>query len=266
MFSNSIFLYVNISRVIKYLIMKKIFFLALVCALFLMSCASRKDLVYLQASETTAIYNSVNASSKLSIGDIISISVSADDVRATEPFNPTSVYSAGNSLPKYTLDNDGFISFPKIGRIYLLNKTRVEAAAVIKSELEKYIINPIIDIVLVNANITVLGEVKSPGAYPILKDKITIFEGLGLAGDLTINGIRNNVLVLREKNGIREEIRIDLTSKESFNSPGYYLSQNDVVYVEPNKARMQSAKYTQNTSVFVSVASLIIGLTTLIIK
>src|SRR5690606_26423973 len=102
--------------------------------------------------------------------------------------------------------------------------------------------------------VTVLGEVRSPGSFTIKNDRITVLEALGMAGDLTINGVRKNVLVVREQNGQKTEYRIDLTARESLNSPAYYLAQNDVVYVEPNGAKIQSSKYTQNNSLFISIA------------
>src|SRR5690606_37702142 len=112
----------------------------------------------------------------------------------------------------------------------------------------------------------ILGEVKNPGTFPINNDRISILEALGLAGDLTINGVRKNVLVIRERDGIKQEYRLDLTSREALNSEVFYLSQNDVVYVEPNKAKVQFSKYTQNTPVFVSIASLIITTITLLTR
>ncbi len=229
------------------------------------SCASRKDLVYFQPDSTELNTSYELNAPKLQPGDILAISVTADDIRATEPFNQLSPYSNSGTLqnsnpfiPTYALDVNGNIDFPKLGKVKLGGKTRTQAMDYLKSEVSKYINNPGISMEVRNFRITVLGEVKVPGSFPINNDRITILEALGLAGDLTINGVRNNVMVIREQNGKKEEYRVDLTKRDALNSPVYYLAQNDVVYVEPNGAKIQSSKYTQNTSIFVSVASVII--------
>ncbi len=230
------------------------------------SCASRKDLVYFQPDSTLLNTSYELNAPKLQPGDILAISVTSDDVRASQPFNQISPYqgvsgtiqSTNPFIPTYAIDINGEIDYPKLGKIKLAGKTRTEAMDFLRKEVSRYIVNPGISMEVRNFRITVLGEVKSPGTYPISNDRITVLEALGLAGDLTINGVRSNVLVIREQNGKKEEYRIDLTNREVLNSPVYYLAQNDVIYVEPNGARIQSSKYTQNTSIFVSVASVVI--------
>lgn len=242
----------------------KIFLYFIIAMSFLTSCASKKDLVYFQADsvELNSSYE-LNAP-KLQPGDILAISITADDVRATAPFNQVSPYQGGTLqntnpfIPTYTIDTNGEIDFPKIGKIMLAGKTRIQAMDALKRSVAEYIVNPGVSMEIRNFKITVLGEVKSPGTFTINNDRITLLEALGLAGDLTINGVRNNVLVIREQNGVKSEHRVDLTKRESLNSSVYYLAQNDVIYVEPNGARVQSSKYTQNTSIFVSIASVII--------
>lgn len=229
------------------------------------SCASRKDLVYFQQDSTLLNTSYELNAPKLQPGDILAISVTADDVRATEPFNQISPYNSSGALqttnpfiPTYAIDVNGNIDFPKIGKINIGNLTRVQAIDKIKNQVRTYIVNPGVSLEIRNFKITVLGEVRNPGTFPINNDRITVLEAIGLAGDLTINGVRKNVLVIREQNGLKNEFRIDLTKREALNSPAYYLSQNDVIYVEPNGARIQSSKYTQNTSIFVSIASVVI--------
>ena len=251
----------------------RIFLGVLVFLCMFTSCASRKDLVYFQP-DSTQLTNSYELNSpKLQPGDILAISVTADDVRATEPFNQVSPYNNSGTLqntnpfiPTYSIDVNGNIDFPKIGQIKLAGKTRTEAMAVLKREVSRFIVNPGISMEVRNFRITVLGEVKNPGTFPVNNDRITILEALGLAGDLTINGVRNNVLVIREQNGQKTEYRVDLTKQDALNSPVYYLAQNDVIYVEPNGARIQSSKYTQNTSIFVSIASLIITIVAVVVR
>lgn len=243
--------------------MRFVFGLILLFSLF-SSCASRRDLVYFQPDSVELNTSYELNAPKLQPGDILTISVTADDLKASEPFNQTNIYQTGTLqnnnpfLPTYSINTNGEIDFPKIGLIKLSGLTRTEAIETIKNEVRKYIVNPGVSINIRNFKVTVLGEVKNPGSFPVDNDRITILEALGLAGDLTINGIRNNVLVIREQNGEKKEYRLDLTERSTLNSPAYYLSQNDVIYVEPNGAKIQSSKYTQNTSIFVSIASVVI--------
>ncbi|WP_254528760.1 MULTISPECIES: polysaccharide biosynthesis/export family protein [unclassified Sphingobacterium] len=248
--------------------------LSLVIMLSLLSsCASKKDLIYFQ-SDSTALNTSYELNApKLQPGDILAISITSDDVRATIPFNQVSPYNNSGTTqdtnpftPTYAVDVNGEIDFPKLGKIKLAGRTRTEAIEYIRKEVERFIINPGVSVDIRNFKVTVLGEVKSPGSYPIKNDRITILEALGMAGDLTINGVRKNVLVIREQNGQKSEYRVDLTKREALNSPVYYLAQNDVVYVEPNGAKIQSSKYTQNTSIFVSIASLIITIVAVVVR
>lgn len=234
--------------------------------LFCTSCASKKDLVYFQPDsvELNIMYE-LNAP-KLQPGDILAISVTADDVRATLPFNQVSSYQGSTAalqstspfIPTYAIDTNGEIDFPRVGKIKLSGKTRTQAMDLLRREVGKYIVDPGVSMVVRNFKVTVLGEVVRPGSFTIENDRVTILEALGLAGDMTIYGERQNVLVIREQNGEKEEFRLDLTKRETMNSPAYYLTQNDVVYVEPNGARVQNSKYSQTTSVFVSVMGLII--------
>lgn len=244
----------------------------LIITSFFGSCASKKDIVYFQPDSLTLNTAFDLQAPKFQSGDILTISITADDIRATVPFNQVSPYQSGSIqatnpfLPTYTIDPDGFIVLPKIGKIKIGGKSRTEAIEMIKKEVSAFIINPGVNINLRNFKVTVLGEVAKPGSFPIENDRVTILEAIGLAGDLTINGVRKNILVIREENGMKNEYRIDLTNRGSLNSPVYFLKQNDVVYVEPNGAKVQSSKYTQNTSIFVSIAGLIITIIAVIIK
>lgn len=236
-------------------------------SLFFLSCASKKDIIYFQPDQSTLEANYKLNAPKLQAGDILAISVTADDVRATQPFNQVSTYQGtgttlqANSpfIPTYVINDAGNIDFPVLGKVHLEGLTRAEAVELLKKEVSNYILNPGVSMEIRNFKITVLGEVRNPGTYPITNDRITILEALGMAGDLTINGVRKNVLVIREQDGQKKEYRVDLTKRDALNTPVYYLAQNDVIYVEPNGAKIQSSKYTQNTSVFVSIAGVIIS-------
>ncbi|GAA4146752.1 polysaccharide biosynthesis/export family protein [Sphingobacterium kyonggiense] len=246
--------------------------LGFIILVFLGSCASRKEIVYFQA-DSTAINTAFEMQApKLQAGDILTISVTADDIKVTAPFNQINAYQVGTVqntnpfIPTYTINNDGFIDFPKIGKIKLSGLTRLEAIEFIREKIKPYIIDPGVNISIQNFRVTVLGEVLRPGTFSIENDRISLLEALSLAGDLTINGVRNNILVVREENGTKNEYRIDLTNRNALNSSVYFLKQNDIIYVEPNGAKIQSSKYTQNTSIFVSIAGLIITIIAVIVK
>lgn len=236
------------------------------------SCASKKDIIYFQPDDVELKAAFILNAPKLQPGDILTISVTADDIRATEPFNLISSYQVGtiNStnpfLPTYTIDESGHILFPKLGKVKLAGLTRLEAIDLLEKKVSAFIVAPGIQMTVKNFKVTILGEVARPNTYLIEDDRITILEAIGKAGDLTINGVRNNILVIRETEGVKTEYRVDLTSREALNSPVYYLAQNDVIYVEPNGAKVQSSKYTQNNSLYISMASIIITIISIMVR
>ena len=165
----------------------------------------------------------------------------------------------------YLVDQAGEIDFPVIGKLKIEGLSPEELRILLRDRLSDYLKDPIINIRLRNFTVTVLGEVRRPGTYPVSGEQITILEALGFAGDLTIRSVRNNVLVIRDFNGTKVYNRIDLTSKNMVMSPVYYLTQNDVVYVEPNNSAIRSSTINQNTSVAISIASLLITSSILLI-
>ncbi len=193
--------------------------------------------------------------------------MSLDEI-AAKPFNLPTIginqaiggYIQGApSPPGYLIDSDGNIDFPVVGKIKLGGLTRQTAIDYLKEQLKPYLSNPTIIIRILNYKVTVLGEVRNPGTITIPNERITLLEAIGIAGDLNITGLRKNVLVIRETDGKRTETLVDLTSKELFSSPVFYLQQNDVVYVEPNRAkRNSSAVNTANVSLAISVISLFV--------
>lgn len=237
--------------------------------LFLSSCASKKDTVYLQ---DTVLLNNVYEKSvpKIRPNDMLAISVSAANMRATEHFNQTSIYkmrSTNTTEPAqnvFTVSDAGTIDFPVLGEVYVNGLTRNEAIILFKQKLDGYIVDPGVNINFVNFKISVIGEVNKPGTFTLPNERITILEAIALSGDLTIQGKRNNVMVIREENGVKQTFTVDLTSKEALNSPVYYLAQNDVIYVEPNKSKIQSS--VVNYSLFVSLAGIIISVIAVLSK
>jgi polysaccharide export outer membrane protein len=143
--------------------------------------------------------------------------------------------------------------------------SRTEVMQLLESKISKYIKNPIINIRLMNFKISVQGEVTLPGTYTVSSERITLIEAITMAKDLTIYGKRDNILIIREVNGVKAYNRVDITKADFINSPFYYLAQNDVVYVEPNKTRINGAAVGSNTGVIISVTSLLITVITLII-
>lgn len=250
----------------------KIFNLLIVIVILtISSCASKKELVYFQGDQqSTTKYEEYIP--KIQSSDMLAISVSAADIKATEPFNQQSVYQVNSGVQNnpyakvYTVDENGYINYPLIGNVKVGGLTRIEAENELKAKISKYIVNPGVNINFTNFRISVLGEVAKPGNFTIPSERVSILDALGMAGDLTINGVRNNIMVIREQNGQKQTYNVDLTSKEILNSPVYYLAQNDVIYVEPNNAKISSSKFTPNYSLWISVAGVIISVIAVISK
>jgi polysaccharide export outer membrane protein len=242
---------------------------------YLTSCVSKKDIVYFQndAIEQEKVSNSFKTMIKPD--DLLQITITALDIEAVRPFNLTSVNYANNSnmsagqaqQQNYLVDTKGEIDFPVLGKIKVGGLTRNEAVDILKNKLSPdYIKDPNVNIRIANYKISVLGDVKRPGSYNIPNERITILDALALAGDVNISGQRNNVLIIREDAGEKMQYRVDLRSNKLLTSPVYYLQQNDVVYVEPNYASVQSASSNSNTSLFISLTGLIITIVSLIIR
>lgn len=255
--------------------MKKIINLSLLLlvSLFIFSCASKDKIIYYENAEKD-ISNSVQkVNTRIQTDDLLMIIVSALDPDLAIPFNLTSTSTvmrenqAGvgqQSQQLYLVDGNGNIEFPVIGQINVLNKTKQDIIDELQSKISVYINNPIINVRIMNFKVTVQGEVNRPGVHTITSERLTVVEALSLSGDLTIYGNRNNILIFREENGKRISQRIDITKTDFINSPFYYLKQNDIVYVEPNKTRVNASAVGPNASIFISIASLVIGILTLI--
>lgn len=225
------------------------------------SCASRKNLVYFQDE---ALEKELTASEPKQLiyktDDILVINVSALDPETVKPFNlpvvsnNTSLMNAqGNQqVQTYLVDYDGNIEFPVLGKIKVAGLTRTELTSLLTERISTMAKDPIVNIRLANFTVTILGEVSNPGTFTIQDERITLLEALGLANDLTIFGKRQNVKLIREINGVKKFASIDLTSINSVNSHVYYLQQNDVIYVEPNKARIRASTYNQNNNLLIS--------------
>jgi len=255
----------------KNVLMKKIY-LAFVLIIFLGSCASRKEIVYLQGSNVIPENIYAQYAPKIQQEDLLTILVSAEDLKATLPFNQQNQYqiqsATTNDLafkPTYLVDHNGEIDFPVIGKLKFEGLSRLEATELLKSKLSQYIVNPGVNITFANFKVTVLGEVNKPNTYTLPQERVTVLEALGMAGDMTIKGVRDNVLLIREKNGVKEMHRLNLLTDSVINSPYYYLAQNDVIYVEPNNSQVRNSRFGQDTNVWISISSLLITITALIV-
>lgn len=252
--------------------MKNNIIILLVFLFLLVSCGSRKEIAYFQDSPnlTTQFQDYIP---RIQPNDQLAIVISAADINAVAPFNPVSTIQVSASQPNispyhttYTVNEIGEIEIPTLGNVKLSGLTRTEAADLLKIKLSKYINNPGVIINFANFRITVLGEVNKPGSFTNPTERITILDAIGMAGDLTIKGKRDNVTVIRELNGVKESHIIDLTSKNTLNSPVYYLAQNDVIYVEPNSAQVAASKFTPNYSLWISMAGVIISVISVLTK
>ena len=171
--------------------------------------------------------------------------------------------ASGYYLQGYVVDNEGDINFPVIGKVHAAGLSRWQLQEKIKSELKSrnMLKDAVVTVEFMNFKVSILGEVNSPGTYKINGDKVTILEAIAMAKDLTIFGLRDEVYVIREQNNKRHTYKLDLRSKEIFESPAYYLKQNDIVYVQPNKVKAGQSTLNQNSlksvSLWVSVASLL---------
>lgn len=266
--------------------MKKSIFVLLINLVFILlnSCTSKKKLDYLQNIESVALEASMkNAKSTIQPNDQLVIMVTAKDMDVVKPFNQN--FSSGQILqyslpsnnapdqsqtsvsgPTYVVDSQGNIEFPVIGKINTENKTTEELRDILKKEISKYVVNPQVSVRNTNYKITVLGEVNRPGTYNIPDAQTTLLEVLGLAGDLTIYGNREDVLVLRNIDGTMTKERIDLTKADFINSPFFYLKQNDVIIVSPNETKQKSARLDPNAGIYISVASIVVTILALIFK
>jgi len=262
------------------IIVKTNYKLAIFLCCVLVSCGTPKKIVYMQdaingVSKPTVAHSSIIIQPK----DILSIAVSSRTPELAMEFNlPLQQYYAGTTEITsgysqrqlgYHVSESGEIDFPMFGRLKVTGLTREQVSAMIKKMLidEGMIADAIVTTEFMNFKITVLGEVNYPGTFILTDDRITILEALGRAGDLTIYGRRDNILVRRERDNRVTFFNIDLRSEAFLTSPAYYLQQNDVVYVEPNSTMIASSRINENRSlnVWISMASLLTSLATILI-
>ena len=257
-----------------------------VCVLFaglfmLSSCATVKDIAYFQNKVVNQPEKiDKHAGIVIQPKDMLSIVVSSRNPELVTMFNlPVVCYQAGSEIVAggcaqrilgYVVDNAGCIDFPVLGPLEVAGMTRWELAEMIKTKLIKggLLTDAVVTVEFMNFKVSVLGEVNAPGTYTIEGDKVTVLQAISLARDLTIFGMRENVSVIRERDGERTIYQINLCDVNLFKSPAYYLQQNDIIYVEPNKEKARQSttddKTLRMTSIFVSGGSLVVSVATLV--
>jgi polysaccharide export outer membrane protein len=211
---------------------------------------------------------------KIQPKDMLTITVSSEDLEAAIPFNLTvgTLQTAARYvtsqpvLQTYLVDNEGYIEFPTLGRLHVGGLTKNEVESIIKEKLTPNFTNaPIVNVRMVNYKISIIGEVVRPNTYTISNEKVNVFEALALAGDLTIYGRRDGVKLIRENaDGTKQIVPLNLNDANLIYSPYYYLQQNDVLYVEPNKAKAQNSDIGSMTSLWFSGTSILISLVSLL--
>lgn len=247
------------------------FFLIAVASI---SCRSPKEIVYFRDGPSESVTTTNYYDLKIAADDLLSITVSAMDLEAVRPFN-LPIISLSNTdgratgqpvLQTYLVSREGKINFPVLGQLDVAGLSRSALEKDLAEKLKKLVIDPIVTVRITNFKVTVLGEVARPGSFNIPNERISIPEALGLAGDMTIQGKRQNVSVIREENGSPKQYFVNMTQQDIFSSPVYFLKQNDIVYVEPNKTRVRSSAVGPNTTLWLSIVSTLITLIAVITR
>lgn len=263
--------------------MKKYSFLSILlmtAVLWLTSCSAPKNIAYIKNSDEVDFSHSAYLyDARIMPKDVLTITVNTVNPEASAPFNlivSTSLntsnvnqtFGTNRALQSYLVSNDGTIEFPVLGTLQVGGLTKIECEKMIHDKIKPYLNakeTPVVTVRMANYKISVLGEVNRPGMFTVDNEKINIFEALAKAGDLTIYGVRDNVKLIREnEKGSKEIHTIVLNDANIINSPYYYLQQNDILYVEPNKVKAQNSTVGQTTSLWISATSILISFASLL--
>lgn len=254
--------------------MKKCFLLLL--TLLILSCSTRNQIVLYQDIDDREFspISEITSHPKIQINDMLSINLAASNLESLLPFSFSANENVMNrplapmmaKLSGYLVNSDGEINFPQLGKIYVVGKTTQEIQSIIEERLSVYIKDPTASVRIVNYKFTIQGEVGRPGTYEIFEENITLPQALGQAGDITIRGKRDNVLIYRQEGGERRVKRIDLTKTDWMNSEYFYVKPNDIIYIEPNQPKVKSAGFIGNIGTIISVISFSITLILLLTR
>ena len=240
----------------------------MVILLVFSSCVSRKNMVYFENVEQLrkSVESRTGDNLEIQPDDELTIRVTAPEQEAAIPFNLTKsigsqIGMGGNvELETYLVSDEGTIKFPIIGKVEVKGLTSIELAEKITGLIDEYVQDPLVNVRILNFQITVLGEVNKPGTFSIDDDHIDLAKAIAMAGDLTIYGKRENILIMGEENGEKTYAYLDLTDASVVNSPYYNLRQNDVIYVEPKSSKLQMGGSVGVASTYLSIASIVASL------
>jgi len=238
--------------------------LLLTLSYLIISCASKEDVVYFQnASELNLEEIEKEFQPIIEVNDILYISLSSINQEVLEPFLRVKQYQISNTLYNdnpglggYLVNVDGNISFPILGDIKVEGQTRQYIENYLKTEITKYVKDVVVDVRIMNFKVTVVGEVKNPGVFTIEDERVTLIEAIALAGDLTEYADRHSITIIREENDIQKVVKIDLTTADIYNSPFYFLKQNDLVYVEPSKKGVIKTGHIDDITTLLAIITL----------
>ena len=245
-------------------------FFVFASACLLTSCGSSKNVSYFQNRE--ALEKAIQgylADARIMPKDVLTITVNTVMPEAAIQFNLVTPTSQ-TQLQTYLVDNEGMINFPVVGQLKVGGMTKTEAEKLITEKITPYLEesqNPVVTVRVSSFSISVLGEVNQPGTFTVAREKINVLEALSRAGDLTIYGIRNNVTLIREDSeGNKSYHTLNLNDANIVNSPYYYLQQNDILYVEPNKIKAQNSAIGNMTTLWLSATGVLVSVATLLVS
>ena len=242
------------------------FFLIVLLAFAMAGCQSYKKVPYLQDAEAVShgVQNEQLYDAKIMPKDLLTIVVSCTSPELAAPFNLT--VATQPVLQQYLVDNEGKINFPVLGELHVGGLTKKATEQMIVEKLKPYIKEiPIVTVRMVNYKISVIGEVARPGTFTISNEKVNLLEALAMAGDMTVYGLRDDIKLIREDaNGRQEIVTLDLNKAETILSPYYWLQQNDIIYVTPNKAKARNSDIGSSTSLWFSATSILISIASLL--
>lgn len=256
---------------------RNIITLLILVSITLLSCKPKQNMVYMSKSNMEEeVAKAKFQGLHIQEGDVLLILVSALDEAAVKPFNLNTANKVGGDAntginqyaqsSEYLVNEEGYINFPVLGSVYTKGMTQIQLKQDLESRLKRYLTDPLVTITLKNFNVSVLGEVKSPGQKESLSQKINVFQALGLAGDMTDFGDRTNVKLIRtQDDGNDEVVNLDLSRADIVSSPYYYMKQNDVLYVQPDKNKQIQANSNPNRALTFQIIGTLITAATLII-
>ena len=262
--------------------MKKLLipFVLMTIVLLLDACSSAKQVAYFQNIDSTSLTASKGLyDARIMPKDLLTITVVTSDPFTSKPFNLSIQNTLGTdgrlgsttgSLLQYLVNNDGDIDFPVVGTVHVAGLTKDQCEDLIKSKVKPYLAeseNPVVTVSMSSYRVTVAGEVTSPKVVPVSTEKMSVLEALAQAGDLTIYGRRDNVLLIRENaDGQKEAHRLNLNDANIINSPYYYVQQNDYIYVEPNSVKAKNSAIGQSTTLWFSFVSILTSVAALVVN